>query len=43
MLPPEKTAKCGGVVTSLVGFAIHGAVDEILIFHYNGKLGVVYA
>ncbi len=43
MLTPEKPAESGRVVSCFVGLAIHGAVEEVLIFHDDGEFAVVDA
>lgn len=43
MFAPEKTAQGGGVVAGFVGLAVHSAVEEVLVFHYDGEFGVVDA
>ena len=43
MLAPEQAAERGGVVACLVRLAVHGAVEEVLIFHDDGEFTVVNA
>ena len=33
---PEEAAERGGVMASFVGLAVHCAVDEVSVFHYDG-------
>ena len=40
---PEEAAEGGGVVAGFVGCAVHGAVDEVLVFHDDGEFAVVDA
>lgn len=43
MLTPEQPAEGGCVVSCFIRLAIHGAVDEFLIFHNHGEFAVVDA
>lgn len=40
---PEEAAERGGVVAGFKGFAVHCAVDEVAVFHYDGEFAVVDA
>ena len=41
MLTPEQATERGRVVSCFVRLAIHGAVEEVLIFHDDGEFTVV--
>ncbi len=41
MFAPEEAAEGGGVMAGFVGLAVHGTVEEVLVFHYDGEFGVV--
>ena len=43
MFAPEEAAERGGVVACAVGLAVHGAVEEVLVFHDDGEFAVVDA
>ncbi len=43
MLTPEKPAEGGRMVSCFIGLAIHGAVEEFLVFHDDGEFAVVDA
>ena len=38
---PEEAAERGGVVAGFERVAVHCTVDEVSVFHYNGKFAVV--
>ena len=41
MFTPESPAQHGSVLACLVGFAVHGSVDQVCVLHHNCKLAVV--
>ena len=43
MLTPEQATKRGCVVSCSVRLAVHGAIEEVLIFHDDGEFTVVNA
>ena len=43
MFAPEEAAECGRVVAGFERLAVHCAVDEISVFHYDGEFAVVDA
>ena len=40
---PKEAAERGGVVAGFEGLAVHCAVDEVSVFHYDGEFAVVDA
>lgn len=43
VLAPEEAAEGSDVVSSFVGLAVHGAVESVGVFHYDGEFAVVQA
>ena len=43
MLAPEEAAEGGGVVAGFVWLTVHGAIEVVLVFHYDGEFRVVDA
>lgn len=43
MLTPHQATKGRCMVSCFIGLAIHGTVEEFLIFHDDGQFAVVYA